>query len=79
MKKLENLTEPELKALMDTMGLMILRVAEHMQIEKPMFALLLFNDPKLSQYCSNCNRADMIKALREAADHLERDKDGVTR
>jgi hypothetical protein len=38
------------------------------------FTLLLFqfNAPGVSNYISNANREDMIKALRETADRLER-------
>jgi hypothetical protein len=38
------------------------------------FTLLIFNfnAPGVSNYISNANRADMVKALRETADRLER-------
>jgi hypothetical protein len=38
------------------------------------FTLLLFplNAPGISNYISNANRDDMVKALRETADRLER-------
>lgn len=41
------------------------------------FALIVFefNQPALSNYVSNADRKDMIKALRETADRLERNED----
>lgn len=43
------------------------------------FCLLVFgfNAPGISNYVSNANRADMIKALRETADRLEKNQDKV--
>lgn len=40
------------------------------------FALLIFDfdDPGTSNYISNINREDMIKALRETADRLEKNQ-----
>ena len=78
MKKLEDMTEPELKELMATMARGIEFIASHCEVEKPLFALLLFNDPKVAQYVGNCRREDMILAFREAADRLEQRQD-VTR
>jgi hypothetical protein len=71
---MEDMTEPELgellrscaKAVNTTLSARI--VSEH----KPMFALLVFNDPEVAQYISSCRRAEMIQALRECADRLER-------
>lgn len=37
----------------------------------PMFTLLVFNDPKVSQYVSSCDRTTMIQCLREAANRFE--------
>ncbi len=42
---------------------------------KVMFALVIFDDPAIAQYISSCNRADMIKAMRETADRLEKRQD----
>ncbi len=41
------------------------------------FCLLVFpfGEAGISNYISNCHRDDMIKALREAADRLEDNKD----
>jgi hypothetical protein len=77
-KKLVNMTEPELRELLQMMGYMITRCAKEVNVEKPHFVLLLFNDPQVSQYVSNCTRESTIQALREAADRLEKQED-VTR
>jgi GH25 family lysozyme M1 (1,4-beta-N-acetylmuramidase) len=37
-----------------------------------------FNNPGVSNYISNANRSDMIKALRETADRLEKRQDFET-
>lgn len=44
---------------------------------KFLFTLLVFGEgePGISNYISNCSRDDMIKALRETADRLERNED----
>ena len=73
--RLEDMTEKELRELMNALGTQIEAVAAVFKIEKPMFCLLLFNDPKLGQYICNCERADTIKVLRETADRLERRED----
>lgn len=41
------------------------------------FTILVFpfNNPGVSNYISNANRSDMIKAMREAADRLEKKQD----
>lgn len=41
------------------------------------FALLIFPDsnPQIANYISNGNRADLIKALKEGAERLEREED----
>jgi hypothetical protein len=75
MKKLEHLTEPELSGLLKSMAKKIEDVAQSRGLERPLFALVLFNDPKVGQYIGNCERADIIKALRETANRLERRQD----
>lgn len=75
MKRLENMTEPELRDLLNAMGRKLEAVASNHGVEKPLFALVLFNDPKVGQYICNCNRSDTIKALRETADRLESRQD----
>ena len=74
-KKLEYLNEPQLRKMMNAMGDALKVVAEAYDVESPHFVLLLFNTPKLGQYCSNCSRDDMIKALKETAWRLENKED----
>lgn len=75
MKKLEDMTEPELATLLQDMGDAIQIVAQKHQVEKPLFALVLFNDPAVGQYIANCYPQDVIHALRECADKLARNLD----
>lgn len=75
MKRLEHMTEPELKELMQNMGAAIEFTAHHLGVEKPRFVLVLFNDPKVAQYVANCERAGIIEAMRETAGRLERRED----
>lgn len=72
MTQLENMTEVELKLLMDATCRAIEATFARLKVEKPRFALVVFNDPKIGQYASNCTRASMIEALRETAERLER-------
>ncbi len=75
MKKLADLTEPELQNLMRCLAISIDIVTAELGVEKAHFALLLFNDPKVAQYVCNCVRSDMVAAFREAADRLENRED----
>lgn len=74
-KKLEDMTEPELKRLMNAMAGAVERAARSLNVEYPHFALVVFNDPRIAQYISNCTRDTMIEAMRETADRLERRQD----
>lgn len=71
MKKLEDMTEPELRELCNLAANSIVAAAEYLKVEKPHFVLLLFNDPAVAQYVCNCERADVIKAMQECANRLE--------
>jgi hypothetical protein len=75
MRRLEDMTEPELRTLLHTLASQIVATATTLGVEKPLFALVLFNDPKLGQYVSNGTREDVIKGLRECADRLEHHED----
>ncbi|MGD9634495.1 MAG: hypothetical protein AB7I57_22855 [Pirellulales bacterium] len=75
MKRLIDMTEPELKQMMTTLARRVRDGCAIMGVEKPMFVLVLFNDPAIGQYISNCERSDMIKAMRDLADRLERRED----
>lgn len=76
--RIEDMDEPQLGNLMSVAALMLDTYFLSETGEKPMFALLVFNDPALGQYVGNCNRQDMVKAFRESADRLESRED-VTR
>lgn len=80
MKTLRDMTEGELRLLMDACAKAInSKLAAHLDPNaKPMFALLVFDDPEVAQYISSCERSCMIEALRETADRLESRSD-VTR
>jgi hypothetical protein len=76
MKLLEDMTQPELREL--TTGIL-----DSIQVQVPdncAFTVLFWpiGTHGIAQYGSNCARPDMIKALRETADRLERRQD-VTR
>jgi hypothetical protein len=42
---------------------------------RALFVILVFDDPGLAQYVSNCDRSTMVAALRECADRLEQRED----
>jgi len=75
MKRLDEMTEPELAELMTTLARRVGDGCALLGVERPWFLLVLFNDPKVGQYISNCERRDMIAAMRELADRLERRED----
>lgn len=78
MQRLEDLTEPELAYVCNMTAKSIETMFRILQIERPLFALLMFNDPRIAQWVSNCDRKDVIMAMRACADRLERQQD-VTR
>lgn len=75
MKLLKDMTEPELRHTMSTLARQIVTTATMLGVEKPMFVLLLFNDPAVAQYVANCERKGVIEALLEAAGRLQRNED----
>jgi hypothetical protein len=68
---LENLTEPELKVLFDSIG----HAVRSRLPKQTFYAVLVFDNSGVGQYVSNAKRADMVKAMRETADRLERLED----
>lgn len=70
-KLIQDMTEVELTELLSACANQLKVVCAVLEVESPLFVLLLFNDPAIGQYVSNCNRSDMVKALREAANRLE--------
>ena len=78
MKRLIDMTEPELFGYFNALASTIetLLPAEVVPCAgrngRCLFALLVFDDPGIAQYVSNAQREDIIKAMRECADRLER-------
>ena len=75
--KLESMTEPELRDLMNAVATAVMDKCRELWVEEPMMCLLLFSDPKVAQYICNCPRDTTIKAMRECADRLEKKEDVV--
>lgn len=73
MKQLEDMTEPELRDLATA----VLNGIKDSLPEGVAFCVLFWpvGMHGVAQYGSNCRRADMVKALRETADRLERRQD----
>lgn len=73
MKKLEDMTEPELRELTTR----ILKGVEAKLPSNTGLCVLFwpFGEHKVAQYGSNSRRKDMILALRECADRLEKRED----
>ena len=75
MKRLENLNEPQLREVMSLAARGIEGAFRVQGVEKPLFVLVCFNDPKIGQYISNCRREDTVKAMKETAARLEAKED----
>lgn len=74
-KHLKDLDESTLHELLIETSHAIKATFNCFGIEMPLFALIVFNDPKATQYIANCQREDMIDAMRETANRLERKQD----
>ena len=68
------MTEPELRMIM----IEAIRAAKHELPPKTNLILLASDESQICQYISNCERASIVKMLRETADRLESRED-VTR
>jgi hypothetical protein len=85
MQNLRDMTEPELRAFLNSLG----RATEDMLPGGPsgngraLFVLVVFDDPGRGRHVSNANRADYIKAMRTTADRRlagrAADRDAVSR
>ncbi len=75
MKTLETMTEQELAEFCTAAAKAVESAARICDVEKPLFVLVMFNDPRVAQYISNCRREDTIAAMRETADRLQRRQD----
>lgn len=65
MKKLCDMSEPELKELLNQCAYSI------SERTGSLYMLVIFDEPNLAQYISNANRHSCIEAMRETADRLE--------
>jgi hypothetical protein len=79
-KRVEDMDERELQRLMERVG----RAVEGELPPGPgprgtaLFSVLVFGVDGIGQYISNCQRREMVEAMREFADLIEREMD-VTR
>ncbi len=79
--KLEDMTEPQIANAMRlaitaaAVGLEMGGVEPAVPGGNGKLVLLVFDDPKIAQYAATCRREDVILALREAADRLEKNLD----
>jgi len=78
MKRLIDMTEAEMRVYFGGIGEMLESVMPAESVPgkgrngRALFMLVVFDDPGLAQYVSNCSRENMIKAMRETADRFER-------
>lgn len=66
---------PEFNETRDAMNALAQAITELFPSYGFAFLLFEFHSPGTSNYISNAERADMIKALRETADRLESNQD----
>jgi hypothetical protein len=82
MKRLEDMNETELGILMSGCAQVVMAHLRENVLPpdngRHQFALVVFNDPKIAQYVSSCDRSSMISAMKETAARLEA-KEDVTR
>jgi hypothetical protein len=69
---LRDMNEPEMRHYFNLVGQTIESILPE---DARKFMLVVFDDPGLSQYVGNCERPDIIKAMRETADRLEAKED----
>ena len=72
MMQLEYMNEPQITNLMAKMARAVKETAKGLDVEEPLFGLIVYNDPKLAQYVGNGTRESMVKAIRETADKMEK-------
>ena len=72
-KTLADMTEPELREAMSAAARAVESAlpAGPSRNGKALFMLLVFDDPGMAQYVSNCDRSTAVQALREAAGRME--------
>jgi hypothetical protein len=74
MKQFNQMTMNEIRVLLDSTAREIVRRIP----DGALFALLIFDRTDTARYISNANRSDIIKAIREHADALEKMEDTQT-
>ncbi len=76
MKAMKDMTEPELRDLMNAVARAVNReLPAPWAGHRSQFVVLVFDDPAVAQYISSCDRSTMVEALRECADRLESRED----
>lgn len=77
MRRLGDMTEPELRGYFRDLAAATESIlpAGPSSRGRSLFVLIVFDDPGLAQYVSNCDRSTMVRALRECADRLESRED----
>jgi hypothetical protein len=74
MKQFNQMTIPEIKAVLTGLGLAV----KSRLPPGTLYAVLIFDQSDIARYVSNANRSDIIKAMREHADALEKMEDTPT-
>lgn len=71
------MTEPELREYFSMLATVIESILPAGTSRKgtALFAILVFDNPGVTQYVSNADRTDMIKALKEMVNRLEANED----
>lgn len=77
MRSLREMDEPRMRAYFGNLAEVVESILPAGPSAKGrcLFCLLVFDDPGLAQYVSNCDRSTMVRALRECADRLESRED----
>jgi hypothetical protein len=71
-KKLNDMTLEEQKQILQSLARGIQNQCLLMGIEDPLFALVIFNDPKQCKLASNCSYAHVKQALQSTIDTINR-------
>ena len=76
MKTLKDMTELELKNMMNDCALAIdgtidMHTGVSLRGKRAKFVLVIFDDSAIGQVIASCTRKDMILAIRKTADRLE--------
>ena len=73
-KEVRDMTEPEIRDMMRAVAVAVderLREATgKVGMPGPKFVVIVFDDPKVAQFISSCNREDVVRAMIETAARL---------